>query len=223
MHNLPKRIKAGYLTENRSPFLKLFSKGIAEVIGVHHMKLYVFDDTTIITGANLSHSYFTRRQDRCVMIKDCRPLAGYFYDLISCLVDSAYLQVEPGVDSKEEREDRMSQYYKLWRFGNRPVVAEEETSEEEAGQFDPKDLLKEKEKEKEKAKVRESVEIEVSTEELREREDIREKYLLDNQDWKGHTKIILSTGASTNCLSSNRRQQPLRLLVRPCICSQLSR
>lgn len=59
------------------------------------MKLYVFDDTTIITGANLSHSYFTRRQDRCIMIKDCQPLSSYFYDLINSLVDGSHLQIEP--------------------------------------------------------------------------------------------------------------------------------
>ena len=62
-------------------------------MGVHHMKLYIFDDTTIITGANLSHSYFTRRQDRCIMIKDCQALSSYFYDLISALVEGSRLQL----------------------------------------------------------------------------------------------------------------------------------
>lgn len=32
-----------------------------EIIGVHHMKLHVFDDNVLITGANLSEDYFTDR------------------------------------------------------------------------------------------------------------------------------------------------------------------
>lgn len=32
-----------------------------EIIGVHHMKLHVFDDNIMITGANLSDDYFTDR------------------------------------------------------------------------------------------------------------------------------------------------------------------
>lgn len=32
-----------------------------ELIGIQHMKLYIFDDSIIISGANLSHDYFTNR------------------------------------------------------------------------------------------------------------------------------------------------------------------
>lgn len=41
-----------------------------ELFGVQHMKLYIFDDTLIISGANLSNDYFTNRQDRYFVIKD---------------------------------------------------------------------------------------------------------------------------------------------------------
>mgnify|MGYP002074183142 CR=1 FL=1 len=93
-------------------------------MGVHHMKLYIFDDTTIITGANLSHSYFTRRQDRCIVIKDCQQLSNYFYDLINGLVNGSYLKLEP--DNKIfGKQGDLSQYYKLWRFGNRKVSIED--------------------------------------------------------------------------------------------------
>ena len=37
--------------------------GMREVAGVHHMKVHVFDDDIMITGANLSNDYFTDRQD----------------------------------------------------------------------------------------------------------------------------------------------------------------
>jgi hypothetical protein len=36
---------------------------------VSHLKALVFDDTLILTGANLSQDYFTNRQDRYVAIQ----------------------------------------------------------------------------------------------------------------------------------------------------------
>jgi phosphatidylserine/phosphatidylglycerophosphate/cardiolipin synthase-like enzyme len=42
---------------------------LGEIKGVHHQKIALFDDTVIIGGANLSHSYFTNRRDRYFKIK----------------------------------------------------------------------------------------------------------------------------------------------------------
>ena len=39
-----------------------------ELIGLQHCKLFVFDDSVIISGANLSTDYFTNRQDRYILI-----------------------------------------------------------------------------------------------------------------------------------------------------------
>lgn len=39
-----------------------------EVVGVQHMKIYVFDDQLILSGANLSNTYFTDRQDRYLVL-----------------------------------------------------------------------------------------------------------------------------------------------------------
>jgi CDP-diacylglycerol---glycerol-3-phosphate 3-phosphatidyltransferase len=35
-----------------------------ELIGTQHMKIYLFDEKVIISGANLSNDYFTNRQVR---------------------------------------------------------------------------------------------------------------------------------------------------------------
>lgn len=35
--------------------------------------------------ANLSHDYFTNRQDRYVLVKDCKPLADFFEGMIDIL------------------------------------------------------------------------------------------------------------------------------------------
>ena len=37
-----------------------------ETVGLQHMKLYLYDDTVLISGANLSEDYFVNRQDRFV-------------------------------------------------------------------------------------------------------------------------------------------------------------
>jgi len=35
-----------------------------EMVGLQHAKLFVFDDSVLVSGANLSQDYFTNRQDR---------------------------------------------------------------------------------------------------------------------------------------------------------------
>lgn len=69
---------------------------IREIFGVHHIKAHVFDDNVLITGANLSEDYFTDRQDRCMVIQDCAPLAHYLDDLINLLADHSYLINDSG-------------------------------------------------------------------------------------------------------------------------------
>jgi hypothetical protein len=61
-----------------------------ECYGVHHMKAYVFDDNLIMSGANLSEDYFTNRQDRAMVIRNCAPMANYFHDMISTISDVSY-------------------------------------------------------------------------------------------------------------------------------------
>ena len=58
-----------------------------EGIAVSHLKAYVFDDTVILSGANLSNDYFTDRQDRYIVFRNCGELADYFSGLVSGLVD----------------------------------------------------------------------------------------------------------------------------------------
>lgn len=52
-----------------TPMLRGITKKLAparynEIIGLQHMKIYLFDDKVIISGANLSNDYFTNRQVR---------------------------------------------------------------------------------------------------------------------------------------------------------------
>ena len=54
-----------------------------EGISLQHCKVYLFDDTVILSGANLSDTYFTDRDDRYVVFTDCAPLADYVHELFA--------------------------------------------------------------------------------------------------------------------------------------------
>ena len=75
-----------------------------EVVGLQHCKVYIFDDSEIISGANLSSDYFTDRwlnlimflfllqsphicgrQDRYVVVENCPGLADYYESYIDCI------------------------------------------------------------------------------------------------------------------------------------------
>ncbi|XP_017779181.1 PREDICTED: CDP-diacylglycerol--glycerol-3-phosphate 3-phosphatidyltransferase, mitochondrial [Nicrophorus vespilloides] len=69
-----------------TPELRGFYKRIApnrwnELFGIQHMKLYIFDDTLIMSGANLSQDYFTNRQDRYFVIKN-KYLCDFYCGLV---------------------------------------------------------------------------------------------------------------------------------------------
>lgn len=66
---------------------KWLPKRLNEGVGLQHMKIYGFDDDLILSGANLSHDYFTNRQDRYICISD-PSVTQHFYKIfkaISCL------------------------------------------------------------------------------------------------------------------------------------------
>ncbi|KAM9716726.1 CDP-diacylglycerol--glycerol-3-phosphate 3-phosphatidyltransferase, mitochondrial [Menidia menidia] len=65
-----------------------------ETIGVQHIKVYLFDDSIIISGANLSDSYFTNRQDRYVLLENCGEVADFFSDLVEAVGDVS-MQLQP--------------------------------------------------------------------------------------------------------------------------------
>ena len=55
-----------------------------ELLTTFHLKAYVFDDTLIMSGANLSNDYFTSRQDRYWVIQNA-PLATLYHSMINIL------------------------------------------------------------------------------------------------------------------------------------------
>ncbi|KAL3076829.1 hypothetical protein niasHT_033731 [Heterodera trifolii] len=67
-----------------------------EIVGLQHMKFFVFDDTVLITGANLSDQYFVNRRDRYLLIEDCPLLADFFVDLFHLVGDNSFRLLADG-------------------------------------------------------------------------------------------------------------------------------
>ena len=58
-----------------------------ETIGLQHCKVYIFNDSVIISGANFSNDCFTNRQDRYVLVENCPMLADFYKKLIGNIAD----------------------------------------------------------------------------------------------------------------------------------------
>lgn len=81
-----------------------------ETIGLQHIKVYLFDNNVILSGANLSDSYFTNRQDRYVFLQDCAEIADFFTELVDAVGDVS-LQLQG--DDTVEVVDGMVHPYKV--------------------------------------------------------------------------------------------------------------
>ncbi|KAK3825942.1 MAG: hypothetical protein J3Q66DRAFT_294854 [Benniella sp.] len=79
-----------YHTPDLSGFLKqVMPPRFNEGIGLMHMKVYAFDDTLIMSGANMSHDYFTDRQDRYIVFHN-KDITEYYCDLVSTVSSISY-------------------------------------------------------------------------------------------------------------------------------------
>ncbi|KAF9087815.1 CDP-diacylglycerol--glycerol-3-phosphate 3-phosphatidyltransferase [Mortierella sp. GBA35] len=79
-----------YHTPDLSGFLKqVMPPRFNEGIGLMHMKVYAFDDTLIMSGANMSHDYFTNRQDRYIMFNN-KDISEYYCDLVNVVSSLSY-------------------------------------------------------------------------------------------------------------------------------------
>ncbi|XP_059470727.1 CDP-diacylglycerol--glycerol-3-phosphate 3-phosphatidyltransferase, mitochondrial [Neocloeon triangulifer] len=133
---LPLTAKGGKVALYHSPELrgivrKLLPQRWNEVVGLQHMKIYLFDNSVIVSGANLSDDYFTNRQDRYVLINDCPALSDFLDGLASTVADfslqltndnntvlDANWKFHPFQSSKAKfvsaAGNHVSQYYQQW-------------------------------------------------------------------------------------------------------------
>lgn len=102
-----------HLSLYHTPALRGLSKRLMpprwnELIGLQHMKLYLFDDTVIVSGANLSNDYFTNRQDRYIVIED-RRLADFYARLVGKVQEFSF-QVKQNAECEMQPRWNMSPY-----------------------------------------------------------------------------------------------------------------
>lgn len=76
-------------TPNAPLFRRMLPIRLRELIGVQHMKVHVADDTILISGANLSRSYFEDRRDRSCLIQD-KGLADFFSQVLHYASEASY-------------------------------------------------------------------------------------------------------------------------------------
>ncbi|KAA3677537.1 CDP-diacylglycerol---glycerol-3-phosphate 3-phosphatidyltransferase [Paragonimus westermani] len=75
----------------------LLPNRLNEVIGVQHIKAYVVDDSVLLTGANLSHEYFTKRQDRAWVFERLPALADFYSGLVRTVSRFCYHLTPSGI------------------------------------------------------------------------------------------------------------------------------
>ncbi|KAL4449530.1 hypothetical protein ABPG77_007174 [Micractinium sp. CCAP 211/92] len=63
---------------------------VSEVIGVMHMKCYVFDDTVLLSGANISSTYLSSRQDRYIVLRNAPQLAAFLNQAVDTVGRFSY-------------------------------------------------------------------------------------------------------------------------------------
>lgn len=89
LQKFPEQVRVSlFHTPNLRGVLRLLiPERFNETIGLQHMKAYLFDNNVILSGANLSDSYFTNRQDRYVFLQDCPEIADFFTELVDAVGD----------------------------------------------------------------------------------------------------------------------------------------
>jgi CDP-diacylglycerol--glycerol-3-phosphate 3-phosphatidyltransferase len=88
-----------------------------ELVGVQHMKVHVIDNTVMISGANLSETYFSNRQDRYVIIDD-EHVSTFFHRVLNTVIESASNVTESGTIEDPHSSNLAEALNDLWREQN---------------------------------------------------------------------------------------------------------
>lgn len=87
-----------YQTPNYTWFKKMVLPERAnEIIGLQHIKTYIFDDNVIMSGANLSDWYFVDRQDRYILFKNEKEVTDYYNNVIEAISTFSFHQKKDGL------------------------------------------------------------------------------------------------------------------------------
>eukprot|EP01084_Bolivina_argentea_P171571 297240_1 len=73
-----------FRTPHLTGIYNYFPERSKEIVGVHHIKAYIFDDKLIISGANLNETYLNNRQDRYFIFTN-KEITNHIYNMLSTL------------------------------------------------------------------------------------------------------------------------------------------
>lgn len=82
-----------------SSMLQSLPNPLNEIAGVFHIKVYLIDDDLVLSGANLSHEYFTTRIDRYLHLRS-NDVAQFYSDLFDVLCTNGAVQY-PSTDRND--------------------------------------------------------------------------------------------------------------------------
>ncbi|KAL7408975.1 hypothetical protein BDY24DRAFT_404847 [Mrakia frigida] len=85
----PERVEVWFY-KSPSFVAKLLPNRFKEGFGTWHSKIYGGDEEVIVTGANLSHDYFTTRQDRYFHFRNASSLTTYLSSLVQLYTQFSY-------------------------------------------------------------------------------------------------------------------------------------
>lgn len=98
-----------YHTPNLTGLRKrLIPRRINEGWGLQHMKLYGMDDEVILSGANLSHDYFTNRQDRYHVFSS-KHVTDYFARIHHTICSVSFLLLPRPSSAAEANKEKAKQ------------------------------------------------------------------------------------------------------------------
>ena len=102
------------INSSHLPFTKYLPSMIKELFGVFHTKIIISDNDVLITGANLSNSYFTSRKDRYMLIRNHSKLSNYLYDYVQTIKSIKYSQIKKDyiINHKEALKEYMNKVNK---------------------------------------------------------------------------------------------------------------
>lgn len=96
------------------PIVSMAPERYREVFGVQHMKIYVFDDTVLLSGANMSDSYFENRQDRYVLIHGCKDLADFWAGIVDGVANCSEIMPSRSTSGTRQTPHEGGGSFSLW-------------------------------------------------------------------------------------------------------------
>lgn len=117
---------------------------LREIYGVHHMKFMIFDDSVIITGANLSETYLSNRHDRYYILNDCKDICDYLELIVDTLSPFCYKVLNNGdLESPLSNisNSNMDQYVQSIKTSIETLMSREASSSENSSIDDEADTI----------------------------------------------------------------------------------